>query len=361
LVSPAATTTYYVELDDDGCKNSDSVVVRVVNRVSLELGNDIRSCEGDTVHLNSTTDALRFAWTPSATLADATAKNAVATPVGTTTYQLTAYISTCSATQSITVTPIPYPVVNAGPDTIICYNTSAQLHATTDGSSFVWAPLVNLQQGSTLDPLATPASSTPYILYAFDTKGCDKPGVDTVVVNVHPEIIAFAGNDTSIVINQPLQMNASGGPIYEWLPATGLSADNIPNPVAMYTSTPAEGYYSYKVRISNETGCMDSATVRVNIYSTLPEIYVPNAFTPNGDGNNDFFRLVAPGIERIKLFRVYNRWGQLVYDSPVTHSTGWDGSLNGKPLSSGTFVWMVQAIDYTGKVHFKRGTVTLVR
>ena len=74
-----------------------------------------------------------------------------------------------------------------------------------------------------------------------------------------------------------------------------------------------------------------------------------------------FFKVVAPGIERIKVFRVYNRWGQLVFDSPVTHITGWDGSLNGKPLPSDTFVWMVQAIDYTGKAHFKKGTVTLIR
>jgi gliding motility-associated-like protein len=361
FVSPSSTTTYYVELDNDGCKNRDSVIVRVVDHVSLQLGNDFKSCEGDTVHINSTTDGLKFSWAPASTIADATAKNAVAKPVGTTTYHVTAFISSCSATESITVTPIPYPVVNAGADTMICYHTSASLHAVSDGSSFVWAPLINLQGGTTLDPVAFPLTSTTYLLYAFDTKGCDKPGIDTVTVGVQPEIIAFAGNDTSIVINQPLQLHASGGEIYEWLPSTGLSAINIADPVAQYGRTPAEGYYTYKVRVSNETGCMDSATVRVNIYSTLPEIYVPTAFTPNGDGRNDYFKIVSPGIERIKVFRVYNRWGQLVFDSPVTHITGWDGSYNGKPLPSDTFVWMVQAVDYTGKAHFKKGTVTLIR
>ena len=361
FVSPASTTTYYVELDNDGCKNRDSVTVRVVDHVSLQLGSDIKSCEGDTVHINSVTDGTRFLWTPSATLRDPTAKNAVAKPVGVTTYQVTAFISSCFATQSITVTPIPYPVVDAGPDTLICYHTTAQLHATTDGSSFVWTPMVSLQQGSTLDPLAVPANSTTYVLYAFDTKGCEKPGIDSVRVNVHPEIMAFSGNDTSIVINQPLHLHASGGQIYEWLPGAGLSSTDVADPVAQYSSAPAEGYYMYKVRVSNETGCMDSAMVRVNIYSTLPEIYVPTAFTPNGDGHNDYFKIVAPGIERIKVFRVYNRWGQLVFDSPVTHITGWDGSHNGQRLASDTFVWMVQAVDYTGKSHFKKGTVTLIR
>ena len=99
----------------------------------------------------------------------------------------------------------------------------------------------------------------------------------------------------------------------------------------------------------------------MNIFSTLPEIYVPNAFTPNGDGQNDYFRLIAPGIQRVEVFRVYNRWGQLVYDSPATHSFGWDGLFNGKPVASDTYVWMVKAIDYTGRTHFKKGTVTLVR
>jgi gliding motility-associated-like protein len=361
FVSPVKTTTYYVDLVDDGCANRDSVVVNVVDHVSLELGNDLKACEGDPVELKNTTDGTRFSWTPATTLDDASAKEPVATPQGATTYQVTAFISSCVASASITVTPIPYPKVNAGPDTLICYATDAQLHATTDGSSFTWTPAAFLKESNTLDPIATPASSMSYVLYAFDTKGCDKPGMDTVIVNVHPEIIAFAGRDTAVVINQPLQMQASGGVIYDWTPSSGLSADDISDPVAIYTSTPAEGYYNYKVRISNESGCIDSAQVRVNVYSTLPEIYVPNAFTPNGDGANDYFRLIAPGIERISVFRVYNRWGQLVYDSPVTHSIGWDGMYNGKPVASGTFVWVVQAVDYTGRKHTKRGTVTLVR
>lgn len=361
FVSPLVTTTYYVEIEDDGCSNRDSVTVRVVDRVTLSLGSDMKACEGDAVELKSSTDATRFSWTPATTLNSATVKDPLATPVGETTYQLTAYISNCSATESITVTPIPYPVVSAGLDTTICFATNAQLHAQTDGSSFLWTPDFNLQRSNTLDPVSVPEASTTYVLYAFDTKGCDKPGVDSVTVNVQPEIIVYAGNDTSVVVNQPLQLQASGGTLYEWIPSIGLSATDVANPVAQYVSPPAEGWYTYRVRISNETGCMDSAQVRVNVYSTGPELYVPNAFTPNGDGKNDFFRVIAPGISKIEIFRVYNRWGQMVLEAPATHSFGWDGSYNGKPLASGTFVWMVQAVDYTGVRHLRRGTVTLVR
>ncbi len=361
FVTPVATTTYYVEIEEDGCINRDSVTVRVVDHVTLSLPDDLKACEGDEVELKSSTDATRFSWTPSNTLNSGIVANPFARPEATTSYQLTAYISNCSASESITVTPIPYPVVVAGADTTICFDTPAQLHANTDGKSFLWAPDFNLQRSNTLDPVSLPTSSTTYIVYAFDTRGCDKPGTDTVTVNVQPEIIPFAGNDTNVVVNQPLQMTASGGSIYEWAPSNGLSATDVANPVASYINPPAEGYFTYKVRISNETGCVDSANVRVSVFSSGPDIYVPNAFTPNGDGNNDFFRLRAPGISRINVFRVYNRWGQLVFDSPATHSFGWDGTYGGKPLASGTFAWVVQAVDYTGKTHLKRGTVTLVR
>lgn len=361
FVNPLSTTMYYVNLDVDGCVNTDSVKVRVVDHVSVLLGGNPTICEGDTVHLNAESDGTRFSWTPASAVNDATAKNVVSKPASTTTYQLTAYISSCSSSANITVTPVPYPVADAGADTLICYHTNAQLHASTDGSSFVWSPLVKLQGAQSLNPVASPESSTTYIFYAYDTKGCNKPGVDSVTVNVHPPIVAFAGNDTSVVVNQPLALQASGGTVYRWIPSTGLSADDVADPVARYASSPAEGYYTYKVLIANESGCVDSANIRVNVFASEPELYVPNAFTPNNDGHNDFFTLEGPGIQYVKFFRVYNRWGQLVFDSPVSHSRGWDGTYNGKPLSSDTFVWMVQAIDYTGKPIFKRGTVTLIR
>jgi gliding motility-associated-like protein len=279
----------------------------------------------------------------------------------TTTYEVTASISSCTATDHVTVTTFPYPVAIAGPDTTICYQTSAFLHGESNGSSFVWAPFNSLHEANTLHPSTVPVSSTSYVLYAFDTLGCSKPGTDTVMVTVQPDIIAFAGRDTTVVINQPLQMEATGGVNYKWSPSNGLSDINIPNPVAIFNSSPAEGYFLYKVLVSNETGCEDSALIQVKIFSTLPEIYAPSAFTPNGDGRNDYFRLVAAGIKNIQTFHVYNRWGELVYNSPRTHSSGWDGTYNGKQLASDTFVWMAKAVDYTGRIIFRKGTVILIR
>jgi gliding motility-associated-like protein len=172
---------------------------------------------------------------------------------------------------------------------------------------------------------------------------------------------AFAGNDTVVVTGQPLQLQATGGLNFSWSPSLGLSDALIPNPVALFDATPAEGYYRYKVVVTDQIGCVDSAYMRVQVFASGPEIYVPNAFTPNGDGKNDFFQIVAAGIQKVEVFRLYNRWGQMVYESPITHSRGWDGNVSGKPQPSDTYVWMVKATDYLGNPIFKRGTFVLLR
>jgi gliding motility-associated-like protein len=209
-----------------------------------------------------------------------------------------------------------------------------------------------------LDPIATPKSTTAYILSAHDNKGCPKPGFDTVVVVVLPDINAFAGRDTAVITGQSLQLLATGGVNYQWVPATGLSNPLIANPVATY-STPSTGIL-YKVLVYNEAGCIDSAFIKVKVFQTMPTVFVPNAFTPNSDGRNDLLRPIAVGMARIDYFQIFNRWGQLVF-STSTNEHGWDGTIAGKVQPAGTYVWLVKAVDYTGALYVQRGTLVLVR
>jgi gliding motility-associated-like protein len=116
----------------------------------------------------------------------------------------------------------------------------------------------------------------------------------------------------------------------------------------------------YTVLVANEAGCVDSASVMVRIFRTDPSIFVPTAFTPNGDNNNDIFRPIAVGMSKIEYFQVFNRWGQLVFQSSE-NGRGWDGRVNGQLQGSGTFVWTVKGIDFSGKTFFSKGTVTLIR
>jgi gliding motility-associated-like protein len=357
-VAPVATTTYTVSLDDNGCVAKDSVTVRVVDHVTLQAMNDTTICQGDVIGLHLQSDALQYSWSPAEQVTDPAAAQPQAYTWLTTQYEVTAAIGGCTARDQVVVTSIPYPVADAGSDTTICFATSAQLKGSTTALNFAWLPAASLSNLSILDPMATPQRTTAYVLAVNDIKGCPKPGYDTVVVTVLPDIQAFAGRDTAVVTGQQLQLQATGGATYQWLPATGLSNAAIDNPVAVYY-TPATGIL-YKVMVYNEAGCADSAYVRVKVYEARPSVFVPNAFTPNHDGRNDVLRPVAVGMAHVDYFGIYNRWGQLVF-STTENEQGWDGTIGGIQQPTGTYVWLVKAVDYTGAPYIRRGTLVLLR
>jgi len=358
LVYPKTTTWYKILLDDNGCINTDSIRVRVTDRVTLTVRPDTTYCAGDSVQLYATTNGLQFSWTPNSNLNDPNIINPIANPASTTTYQLTAKVGKCSSTDDVRLIPVPYPSANAGPDVSICYNSSVQLNASVVASSYFWRPQGSLSNPNILNPVAHPASTTKYILTVTDVLGCPKPGYDTVVVTVLPKVKASAGRDTMIVFGQPLQLNAGGGENYLWTPSDYLNNTGISNPVAKINS-PLDSI-RYKVFVTDQLGCLDSATILVKIFRTNPQIFVPTGFTPNGDGRNDLLRPIAVGIERIEYFKVFNRWGQLVFSTTV-NGHGWNGEIGGKPQTTNTYAWLVKAVDYTGKPIFQKGTATLIR
>jgi gliding motility-associated-like protein len=358
LVYPKVTTWYRVQLDDNGCINSDSIRVRVVSQVTLNARPDTTFCRGDGVQLGAVTDGLQFTWSPNLNLSNPNILNPIANPPTTTTYQLTARIGNCSATDDVTVFVVPYPFVNAGNDVTTCYNTPVQLNGTVVASNFYWRPQGTLNNPNILNPIAQPLITTRYVLTATDTLGCPKPGYDTVLVTVLPKVQATAGRDTAIVAGQPLQLTASGGESYLWVPSFGLNNVTVANPIATLNGNPDS--IRYKVYVRNVLGCVDSATVLVKVFRTNPQVFVPTGFTPNGDGLNDVLKPIGVGIDRIEYFRVYNRWGQLVFSTTI-NGHGWDGKIGGKPQTTNTFVWLVKAIDYTGKSVFAKGTATLIR
>jgi gliding motility-associated-like protein len=358
-VRPAVTKKYFVQLDDNGCLNQDSVRVRVVDFVTLRARGDTVICATDSVQLSAVTDGLQFQWTPSGTVSNPAIINPMARPDVTTTYSITATIGHCTATDDVVVRLVPYPGVNAGADTVVCYNTPAQLNGNITGTSFAWSPTGSLANSNTLSPVANPLNTTTYILTVRDSvSGCPKPNHDTVVVTVLPKIQAFAGRDTSVVIGQPLQLTASGGVDYEWFPASSLDNPKTATPVAQY-----DGSFEsirYKVHVFNEASCVDSAFITVKIFKTAPQVFVPTAFTPNSDSRNDVIRPIAIGISKIEYFRVFNRWGEMVFSTTV-NGDGWDGKIKGKDQASGTYVWLVKGVDYAGKTFFAKGTATLIR
>jgi len=147
---------------------------------------------------------------------------------------------------------------------------------------------------------------------------------------------------------------SSGATNYSWSPATGLSNPFISNPIITVTAD-----ITYNIIATTAAGCRGDGAVTVKVFKG-PEIYMPTGFTPNGDGKNDVFKPFTVGITRINYFRVYNRWGRLLY-STSNLNEGWDGRIGGVDQPTSTFVWMVQGVARDGKIITKKGTVTLIR
>lgn len=267
-----------------------------------------------------------------------------------------------------------FPNATITPDsTTICYGKTALLNANiTIGTSYTWTPagsLTNQGNGTTgtlpytINAIASPTSTTNYVLKVFNA-GCPNALSDTFHVRVLPRIVLFAGHDTAIVNNQPLQLNAivgdSGVYQYSWRPPTGLNSTIIKNPLAILNSSMVDESITYIVRATNAAGCYAEDDINVKVFKTGPDIFVPSGFTPNGDGHNDVIRPILVGIKQLNYFRIYNRWGQLVFNTNES-GKGWDGRISGQDQSTNNFVYIVQGIDYTGRIIAKKGNVMLIR
>lgn len=356
-VFPTDTASYVVTLNQSGCIASDTVRVNVLPFITVSLPADTTICQGDSIRLRPNSQALQYQWLPASGLDSAQIKFPLAAPNATTTYRVLANLGRCQAQASTTVRVAPYPVANAGADTLICYNTPVQLRGSFTGSAFSWSPANALQNPTSLNPIASPVATTAYVLTATSNQGCPKPVSDTVVVQVAPRIFADAGRDTVAVTGQPLQLQATGGQSYTWYPPIGLNNPGVDNPVATFDgSTEAITYY---VTVAQD-GCTAVDSVRVVVFKTGADILVPNAFTPNGDGRNDIIRPILVGMKSLNRFQVFNRWGQLVYETKIG-GQGWDGRINGVLQATGTYAFVASGTSFDNRPIWRKGTITLVR
>jgi gliding motility-associated-like protein len=192
------------------------------------------------------------------------------------------------------------------------------------------------------------------VLISKNGKSC----TDSATKQVNVEAFQpFAGNDTIIVKGEIINFDASGGGSYTWTPATNLNNPFIGNPTGTYPDT---GLFVYVVHVvSPSQMCSGDDTISVYVVDH-GSLYIPTAFSPNGDGLNDFFKPLAVGYSQINHFRVFNRWGQQVFYSEHLKE-GWDGNYLGQPCELGTYFWMLEITDRFGNKEERKGDVTLLR
>ena len=248
----------------------------------------------------------------------------------------------------ITVTVNSKPDLGPDQSIRICYGESANLSALFNTAGYTVNWISNQLAGV---PSAVHHTGIYHILVR-NNSGCSDTA--SVQLFVQPEVIADAGSDDNAEYNMPYQLSGHGGGSYQWFPAEGLNNPSVPNPVATLTNNA-----SYVLRVMDDIGCIAYDTIHLRVLEG-PAFYVPTAFTPNGDGLNDFFRPIAIGMFSLDYISVYNRYGHLVFETQNLKQA-WDGTYKGQKQNTGNYVWKIKGTDRRGKVKVMKGNVVLIR
>jgi gliding motility-associated-like protein len=235
-----------------GCQDSADVLVYHINP---DAGTDVTICAEDSIQLQAG-GGVAFSWDNGITLSNANIANPLAVPLLTTDYVVTVTDSVgCVDTDTMTVNVNPLPPADAGPDQEICIFDTAQLVAS-GGVSYVWFPIDSLSDPFSPNPTAHPVQTTTYVVAVTDINGCTE--TDTMTLTVHPLPIADVGPDLTKCGEDSIQLQATGGVIYSWFPATALSNPNIANPMAEPDSN-----ITYAVTVTDQFGCVNFDTLNI--------------------------------------------------------------------------------------------------
>jgi gliding motility-associated-like protein len=261
----------------------------------------------------------------------------------------------CVLNESITVSSEVTVNADAGEDAIICPGTIIQLQGAGVGTP-AWDPSPFLSDTSILDPVAAgmtePATFILTITESMSGYGCYNK--DSVTVDLFPESgDLYVTKDTFVIEGHSIQIEAFGGPFdqYRWEPEAGLDINTIPNP----TATPTEPTWYY-IFAQNEYGCEEIDSVFIDV---IEDIQAYNAFSPNGDGINEYFEIRNSERFPEMLVEIYSRWGEQLY-STIGYGTGsqWDGTAKGKDVPVGTYYYII--VPYPGAKPIS-GNVTIIR
>lgn len=342
IVSPSATTNYTVTVtDSNNCVNSSNYNVTVNPLPNINITGNDSICAGLSTSLTAN-GATNYFWSTGSTNSAINVNpttNTIYTVVGTD-------ANGCSDSTQIQVFILPQPTAIINGDSIICDGQSVNLNAS-GGSSYLWST-----SDTSSNIIVNPNDTTNYSVIVSDAGGCSDTTTYQVIVIPLPSVTAY--NDTSIILGQSATINATGGHgVYKWSPATGLSCTTCPNPIA----TPDETT-TYCAR-TTENGCENESCVTIYVDVLCGDLFVPNAFSPNGDGSNDCLKVYSNCLESV-LFRVYSRWGELIYESEEVDGC-WDGTKGGTDLNTGVYTYTVQAKLINGEEVELKGNTTLFK
>jgi gliding motility-associated-like protein len=310
---------------------------------------------------------LQYQWTNSDGTILSAASGLLVSEPGIYTLQVTNTRNGCFATDSVEVsskTGIPESIIaDVIPEDCLGENNGVIDVTGIDGGVPPFSYLLNGQVTNSIG-LFSGLSPGDYTLQITDSEGCILDTFFTIYQGIDlklelvPSIELITGHVVNIeaVVNVPIQDLSS----VQWSPPGILACDTC-----LTTTFSGNDDHSFLLTVIHENGCVASAELNINVVQET-EIYIPNVFSPNGDGVNDYFTVYAnERVDRIVALNVFDRWGGHVFQAkqlyPNDESTGWDGKFNGKELLSSVYTYMLEVLMVDGSTESFAGSVSLVR
>jgi gliding motility-associated-like protein len=327
----------------------------------VEASSNAIVCLGNTMQLNAT-GATQYSWSPAANLSCVGCANPMAKPTDSILYTVKgSNAAGCFAFDSVMLSVIKPFAMTVSPNDTLCVGNAVNISAF-NASRYVWSPGIGLNRTDIANPTVKTNTSTTYRVVGYDNHQCfTDTGFVTIIVGYNPNV--NIGPDRNLSTGTILRLNAitSGGPIVSWMwtPAQDLSCNNCPAP-----TTTVKNNSVYAVTVTNTFGCTAADTILINSFCKSAQVFIPNAFSPDGDGLNDVLMVRGRGVT-VKSFRIFNRWGELVFEKsnfyPNDLKFGWDGKVKGIPASPDVFVYTAEVICDNDIPYTYKGNITILK
>ncbi len=339
-----------------------SFYIDVQPKPTVDIGGKQGVCSNDSLHLHALVSPRWYTnyiyrWTPGANLHDSTQSSVIFTPGSD--MKMTLIVTTpagCMGMDSVLLKVYTGDFAQLDAQFHVCPHESVTLEpkSTDPKTTYVWHPGRYLNDSTVANPIVTPITPQDYYAIATNSYGCK----DTIHANVDVSAngVIEVGDSVTIFPGESYEIPTKTNCVtFNWFPPSGLDNAKVAAPVASpQIST------RYIVQAVTQWGCKitDTLSIYVDNESTIA---VPNAFTPGGaSGPNNTFKLVKKGQATLQSFRIFNRWGNVVFETSDIDE-GWDGSYKGKPQPFGVYVYQVEATTRSGVPFKKKGNVTLIR
>lgn len=354
-------TTKLIATNSTGCKDTVIKTIEAFVVPGIDAGIDTLVCRGKSTRLTAT-GAASYVWTPTVGLSCSNCPNPNAGPDSLTKYYVKGTTTAgCSNIDSIIVSvKQPFNMLNSIGDTL-CKGETAKLFAS-GAHTYLWSPANGLSSTISATPLANPTTTTVYRVVGTDDKACFKD-TSYIPVIVYPIPTVNAGQDVTINVGQSIDLipTVSADVITAlWTPTQSIIRNNFPGVTVKPTETT-----EYTVEVRNAGGCKSKDKVTVFIICNGANIFIPNTFSPNGDGANDIFYPRGSGLFTIKTLRIFSRWGEVMFERsnfmPNDAAAGWNGTFKGMKLTPDVYVYTIDVVCDNSTVMTLKGNVALIQ